>query len=62
MVILFSHSEMKHLTCLHENALVITNEIDGYDVKSVLTDLGSSMDVLFLDALNKTGISNMYLK
>lgn len=44
-----------HITCPHEDALVITAEIDGYDVKRVLIDSGSSTDVLFLEALRKMG-------
>lgn len=49
--ITFSKEEMYHIICPLEDALVITTEIDGYDVKRVLIDLESSTDVLFLDAL-----------
>lgn len=55
MVILFSESEMEHVTFLHNDALVITTEIDGYDVKRVLIDSGSSTDILFLYALRNMG-------
>lgn len=40
---------MEHLTCSHDDVLVITAEIDGYDVKRILIDLGSSIHILFLD-------------
>lgn len=33
VVISFSEFEMEHVTCLHEDALVITVDIDGCDVK-----------------------------
>lgn len=46
---------MKHITCPNEDTIVITAEIDGYDVKTVLIDPGSSTDVLFLKALVKWG-------
>lgn len=36
MVISFSEIEMEHVTCLHDDALVITIEIDRYNVKKVL--------------------------
>lgn len=50
-VISISEEKMGHVTSPHEDALVITTEIDGYDVKRVLIDLESSTNVLFLDAL-----------
>lgn len=53
---------MKHVTCLHDDALVIIIEINGYDVKRVLINSGSSTDVLFLDALNNIGKSEKDLK
>lgn len=36
MVISFLEIEMEHVTCLHDDALVITIEIDRYNVKKVL--------------------------
>lgn len=33
VIFLFSEVEMEHVVCPHEDALVITAEIDGYDVK-----------------------------
>lgn len=35
----------------HDDALVITTEINSYDVKRVMVDLGSSMNIIFLDTL-----------
>lgn len=42
---------MEHVTCPHDNVLVIIAEINEYNVKRVLIDSGSSIDVLLLDAL-----------
>lgn len=53
LVISFSETEMKHITCTHEDTLVITAEIDVYVVKRVLIDSGNSTDVRFLEALKK---------
>lgn len=53
---------MEHATCIYKDALVITTEIDEYDVKRVLIDSGSSIDVLFLEALKKMGRSENELK
>lgn len=46
---------MDHVTCPHEDVLVITTEIDGYDEKRVPIDSGSSTNVLFLDAMKNMG-------
>lgn len=37
---------MEHATCLYEDALVFTAQIDGYDVKWVLINSGNSIDIL----------------
>lgn len=62
VVISCSETEMEHVTCSHEDALGITAEIDGYDVKRVLINLGSSTHVLFLDAVKNMGRSKKDLK
>lgn len=49
ITISFSEEEMGHVTYPHEDVLVITTEIDGYDMKMVFIDSGSSTDVLFLN-------------
>lgn len=48
IVISFFESETEHVTCPHDDALVITIKIDGHDVKRLMLEFGSSMDVLFL--------------
>lgn len=57
MVISFSDSEMEHVTFSHDDALVITAVIDGYDMGKVFIDSNNSTDVLFLDALKNMGKS-----
>lgn len=53
---------MEHVTCPHDDALVITTEIDGYYVKRALIDSMNLTDVLFLDTLNNMGKSEKDLK
>lgn len=40
-VISFTENDMAHLTTLHNDALVITAEADGCDMKKILVDDGS---------------------
>lgn len=40
VVISFLKDEMEHVTCPHEDAIVIIADIDGYDAKIVLIDSG----------------------
>lgn len=44
VIILFSQSEMEHVTCPHDDVLVITEKT-----------MVNSMNVLFLDALKNMG-------
>lgn len=46
----FSDEDLSHVASSHEDALVITEEVNAYDVKRIHIDLGSSTDVLFLEA------------
>lgn len=48
---------MEHVTFSHDDALVITAVIDGYDMGKVFIDSNNSTDVLFLDALKNMGKS-----
>lgn len=62
VVISLSELEMEHVTCPHDDALVMTTKIDGYDVKTVMIDSCSFTDVLFLDTRNNMGKSEKELK
>lgn len=46
---------MEHVTKPHDDALVITVEINGYDVRGVLLNSENSKDILFLDAFTALG-------
>lgn len=62
MTISFSEEENEHVTCTHEDDLMITAELDEYDVKKVLIDSSSSTYVIFLDALKEMDKSEKDLK
>lgn len=62
VVISFSEVEMGHISFPHEDALVITIEIYGYDMKQMLIGSCSSTDDLFIDAWKKMGKSENDLK
>lgn len=53
---------MEYVTCPHEDAFVITAEIDKYKLKRVLIDVGKLTDILFLETLKKMGKSEKDLK
>lgn len=40
----FSDEDLGHVASPHKDALVITKEVDGYDVKRILVNLGSPID------------------
>ncbi|KAL2506898.1 Ribonuclease H [Abeliophyllum distichum] len=45
--ITFSNEDLKGVTCLHDDALVIVADIAYFDVKRVLVDNGSAGDVMY---------------
>lgn len=53
---------MERIQYLHDDPMVISLNIANYDVKHVLVDSRSFVDVLFYDALLKKNISPMPLK
>jgi len=40
----------------HNDALVVTLRIGGYDVKRVMVDQGSRAEIMYLDLYNKLGL------
>jgi hypothetical protein len=53
--ITFSDDDIARITMPHDDALVITAEINGCKVKRVLVDGGSSADILFLQCFKELG-------
>lgn len=53
--ITFLDKDLEHVAIPHEDALIIMAEIDGFDVKIILVELGSFTDILFLEAFLAMG-------
>lgn len=62
IVISFTEDDLSHVTTQHNEAMVITTEVDRCDMKRILIDRSSLTDILFLDAFEKMGISKRDLK
>ncbi|KAK3035690.1 hypothetical protein RJ639_032562 [Escallonia herrerae] len=52
----FNDSDLEGVSLPHDDALVITLRIDAFQVKRILVDTGSSVDILFKDAFIQIGI------
>ncbi|KAK3003723.1 hypothetical protein RJ639_019794 [Escallonia herrerae] len=52
----FNDSDLEGVSLPHDDALVITLRIDAFQVKRILIDTGSSVDILFEDAFLQMGI------
>ncbi|KAK3003953.1 hypothetical protein RJ639_018744 [Escallonia herrerae] len=52
----FNDSGLEGVICPHDDALVITLEVDAYSVKRILVDTGSSADIFFEEAFSHMGI------
>lgn len=53
---------MKHITIPFDDALIITTEINAFDVERILMEFVSSTNVLFLATLLSMGKTNKELK
>ncbi|GAA0165190.1 hypothetical protein LIER_20653 [Lithospermum erythrorhizon] len=53
----FSRKDFEGIECPYEDPLVITSVIEKYKVSRMLVDTDSSMDILYLDAYLKLGMS-----
>jgi len=49
LVLSFSDEDKVGTIQLHDDALVVTLRIDGYDVKRVMIDQGNTADIMYLD-------------
>lgn len=55
VTIYFSNKDVEHVINPHDNAFSITAEINGFDVRRILVEFGSSTNVLIHDALVAMG-------
>lgn len=61
-VITFTRADVEGVQYPYHDAMVVTLNIDDYDVHRVLVDNGSSIDVLFYDALVRMNICHEQLE
>ena len=52
----FSEEDKVGTIQLHDNALVVTLKIWGFDVKRVMMDQGSGVEIMYLDLYNELGL------
>ncbi|XP_028076156.1 uncharacterized protein LOC114278338 [Camellia sinensis] len=58
----FTRKDLEGIQYLHTDALIITVEIGKrFDVKRVLVDQGSAVDILYYDLFRKLGLSKQHL-
>jgi hypothetical protein len=58
----FTETDIKLVSFLHTNAMVIKAHIDKWDVTRVLIDNGSQAKILFLSTFNQMGFDINQLK
>ncbi|KAK3010831.1 hypothetical protein RJ639_011515 [Escallonia herrerae] len=58
----FDDADLDGVSLPHDDALVITLRIDTFQVKCILVDTGSSVDIIFKDAFNQMEISGDRVK
>ena len=56
--ITFNDDDMEGTIQPHDNALVVTAQINGFIVKRVLIDQGSGAEVMYLDLFRGLGLKN----
>ncbi|RVX19641.1 hypothetical protein CK203_004953 [Vitis vinifera] len=60
--ITFHPIDVNRVLRLHEDALVLTLGVDGFDVRRILVDLGSLIDLLQMSTYKKMGYSPFALE
>ncbi|KAK3011208.1 hypothetical protein RJ639_011741 [Escallonia herrerae] len=58
----FDNANLDGVSLPHDDALIITLRIDAFQIKCILVDTGSSVDIIFKDAFNQMGISDNRIK
>ena len=56
LVLRFSDANKQGTLQPHDNALVVTLRIDGYDVKRVMIDQGSAAEIMYPDLYKGLGL------
>ena len=59
--IAFNDEDLEGTTQPHDDALVVTAQINGFIVKRVLVDQGSEAKVIYPDLFRGLGLKNEYL-
>ncbi|KAK3019689.1 hypothetical protein RJ639_004164 [Escallonia herrerae] len=54
----FDDADLDGVSLPHDDALFITLRIDTFQIKRILVDTGSSVDIIFKDVFNQMGISD----
>jgi hypothetical protein len=62
MPIIFTTTDIKLVSLLHIDAMVITTHVDKWDVTRALIDNGSQAEILFLSAFDQTWYDRRQLK
>ena len=57
----FSEEDARHLHHPHDDALVVSIQIEDYNMHRVLVDNGSSADILYYPAFQQMGINREWL-
>ncbi|XP_020249681.1 uncharacterized protein LOC109827133 [Asparagus officinalis] len=60
-LISFTDDDLQGVEMPHDDPLVITTVINGYQVKRIMVDTGSSVGVLYTSAFNQMGIDKSHL-
>ncbi|XP_020262776.1 uncharacterized protein LOC109838768 [Asparagus officinalis] len=58
----FSDEDLRGVETPHDDPLVITATINGYQVKRIMVNTGSSVDVLYTSAFDQIGIHRSHLQ
>ena len=56
LILGFSDEDKVGTIQFHDDALVVTLKIGGYDVKRVMVDQGSAVDIMYLDLYKGLGL------
>ena len=61
-LISYSNEDLREVRTLHDDPIVVSLTISNYDVKRILVDNGSLIDILFYDAFQKMKLPSKQLQ